>query len=247
MMNRDDVGVIQGSSSLSFQFETVQSLRIARPELGQHLDCHFALQLRIACAIHLAHSASANKRLTQVRPQLGPRRQDIPRNGFCLRHPFNERWGLQEAGAHMVARSEQNLHVLAEGWIGVAGSIQKGGALLGRQFERLLQQIANLLPAFLRHVSALLIWWCSQRRAVDQDRLTVAGDIPKTSAVSSIDSPPKNRSSTIRLCCALSRAKPFRASSRAINSRLLPRKMESESSSATLHPPARFAASRARA
>ena len=68
----------------------------------------------------------------------------------------------------MVARSEQNLHFLAEGWIGVAGSIQKGGALLRRQFERFPQQIANLLPAFLRHGSALLSWWCSQMRAIDQ-------------------------------------------------------------------------------
>src|SRR5215469_14469825 len=100
----------------------------------------------------------------------------------------------------MVARSEQNLHFLAEGWIDVAGSIQKGWALLRHQFKRLLQQIANLLPAFLRHDSALLSWWCSQRRAVDQCRFTVAGDIPNTSAVSSIDSPPKNRRSTIRLC-----------------------------------------------
>jgi hypothetical protein len=35
----------------------------------------------------------------------------------------------------MVARSEQNLHLLAEGWISVAGSIQKDEALLWRQFD----------------------------------------------------------------------------------------------------------------
>jgi hypothetical protein len=51
----------------------------------------------------------------------------------------------------MVARSEQNLHFLPQGPIRAAGSIQKGGALLRRHFERLLQQIANLLPAFPRH------------------------------------------------------------------------------------------------
>ena len=68
----------------------------------------------------------------------------------------------------MVARSEQNLNFLPEGLIRAAGSIQKGGALLRRQFKRLLQQIANLLPAFLRHDSALLSWWCSQMRAIDQ-------------------------------------------------------------------------------
>jgi hypothetical protein len=52
----------------------------------------------------------------------------------------------------MVARSEHNL----QGSIGVAGSIQKSGALLRRQFQRSFQQIANLLPAFPGHDSGLL-------------------------------------------------------------------------------------------
>jgi hypothetical protein len=56
----------------------------------------------------------------------------------------------------MVARSEQHLKFLPQGAISPAGSIQKGGALLWRQFQRFLQQIANLLPVFPRHDSALL-------------------------------------------------------------------------------------------
>src|SRR5215469_3189572 len=115
----------------------------------------------------------------------------------------------------MVARSKQNLHFLAEGWIGVAGSIQKGGALLRRQFERFLQQIANLLPAFPRHDSALLNSWCSQILAVDHFRCTVAGESPSSCADSSIERPPKKRSSTIWLCCGLSLANSASASSSA--------------------------------
>jgi hypothetical protein len=66
----------------------------------------------------------------------------------------------------MVARCEQNIHFLPEGWISAAGSIQKGGALLRRQFERFLQQIANLLPAFRRHVCPTLLFSrCSHSRA----------------------------------------------------------------------------------
>jgi len=41
----------------------------------------------------------------------------------------------------MVARSERTSS-------GVAGSIQKSGALLRPQFQRFLKKIANLLPAF---------------------------------------------------------------------------------------------------
>ena len=69
MMNRDYVGMIQGSSSLSFQFETVQSLRIAGPELWQHLNCHVAFQNRIASAIHLPHAACAEWRNDPIRIQ----------------------------------------------------------------------------------------------------------------------------------------------------------------------------------
>jgi hypothetical protein len=75
-----------------------------------------------------------------------------------------QRWALQKAGAHIVARSEQILH-LPQGSISAAGSIQKGGALLRRQFERFLQQIANLLPAFPCHVcQTLLFLRCSHNR-----------------------------------------------------------------------------------
>ena len=63
----------------------------------------------------------------------------------------------------MVTRSDQNLHFLAEGWISAAGSIQKDKALLRRQFERFLQQIANLLPAFRRHVCPTLLFSRSSR------------------------------------------------------------------------------------
>jgi pyoverdine/dityrosine biosynthesis protein Dit1 len=56
----------------------------------------------------------------------------------------------------MVARSEQHLNFLPQGAISPAGSIQKDEALMRRQFQRFLQQIANVLPAFPCHDSALL-------------------------------------------------------------------------------------------
>jgi len=59
------------------------------------------------------------------------------------------------------------LDVLAEGSISAADPIQKGGALLRRHFERLLEQIANLLPAFRRHVCAT----CSSRNAAKAESI----------------------------------------------------------------------------
>jgi hypothetical protein len=65
----------------------------------------------------------------------------------------------------MVTRSDQNLHFLAEGWISAAGFGPEGRELLRRQFECFLQQIANLLTSFPRHVCPTLLFSrCSHRR-----------------------------------------------------------------------------------
>jgi hypothetical protein len=64
---------------------------------------------------------------------------------------------LQEAGAHGWAGGQQGLDFLSQGWIGRTVSLQKGGALFRRQFQRFLQHTPNLLPAFRRHVSVALL------------------------------------------------------------------------------------------
>ena len=61
-----------------------------------------------------------------------------------------------------------------------------------------------------------------------------------------MERPPKNLSSTMRLCCGLSFASSFRASSRATMSTLRVLKA-SASSSVTRNPPSRLAALRLRA
>ena len=48
---------------------------------------------------------------------------------------------------------------------------------------------------------------CSHTRAVVHSRTTVAGEIPRTSEVSSMVRPAKKRNSTIRLCCGSSLAR----------------------------------------
>jgi len=79
----------------------------------------------------------------------------------------------------------------------------------------LLRSAAIFQPS---RCSASLIALCNQSFAVVQYLLTVAGEIPKTCEVSSIESPLKKRSSTTRHCCGSSLARPFNASSRAMRS-----------------------------
>jgi hypothetical protein len=119
------------------------------------LNGHISPQAQIARPVHFAHAARTQQRNDFIVTKLGS-------FGQCEMHYGRK---LQKAGAHMVTRSEQNLYFLAQGSITAAGSIQKGVALLRRMFERFPQQIANLLPAFRRHVyPTLLFSQCSHRR-----------------------------------------------------------------------------------
>jgi len=66
----------------------------------------------------------------------------------------------------------------------------------------------NLLPLLGVHKGARReISRCSHTRAVVHSRTTVAGEIPRTSEVSSMVRPAKKRNSTIRLCWGSSLAR----------------------------------------
>ena len=77
------------------------------------------------------------------------------------------------------------------------GGRDEGRALLGGPRERLLEQLIHPPPACgvdragLGHASPPCSARSSQAFANVQWRLTVAGDTPRTSAVSSTDNPPK--------------------------------------------------------
>ena len=58
-VNVGDVRVIQRRQGLRLAREPDQPFRIERKQLGQHLDRYVAIELRIASAINLAHSAGA--------------------------------------------------------------------------------------------------------------------------------------------------------------------------------------------
>ncbi len=59
--------MVQRRNRARFLFETPQSVGIMRQRLWQHLDRDITPQPRVACAVHLAHAARAQRRLDLVR------------------------------------------------------------------------------------------------------------------------------------------------------------------------------------
>jgi hypothetical protein len=63
VIERADVGMIQRGDGFGFPLEALREMR------GGNLDRDFAIQPRIACPIHLAHSTSADGRKYFVRSE----------------------------------------------------------------------------------------------------------------------------------------------------------------------------------
>ena len=56
-VDRRNVGMIKRREEFCFALESRQPLKVLREPLGQDLDRHVALQVRVERAIHLAHAA----------------------------------------------------------------------------------------------------------------------------------------------------------------------------------------------
>jgi hypothetical protein len=83
---------------------------------------------------------------------------------------------------------EQRAHLGLERRVARAGLREIDIASLGRLGERRLEDLGDPRPA-LGHAAPPYSSRCSQARATVQSRFTVAGEVPSTSAVSSIDKP----------------------------------------------------------
>ncbi len=70
IVKRHDVRMVQGRSSPRLLQESPFAIRVGELVVRQNLDCHSASQPRVAGAVHLAHSASAERRLDLIRTQL---------------------------------------------------------------------------------------------------------------------------------------------------------------------------------
>ena len=59
--------MIKRGQDLGFAAEPGEPFGVAREKRGQHLDRDVAIQLRVACSIHLAQAAGAERRNDLVR------------------------------------------------------------------------------------------------------------------------------------------------------------------------------------
>src|SRR6185503_10897708 len=120
-------------------------------------------------------------------------------------------------------RVEKTQHFLVDDRVAFAGFGDETLALLGRLVQRLFKQLVNLFPELGVHQLLLrLSSRYSHALALFHSRITVIGATFITSAVSSTLSPPKKRSSTIRLFRSSISARLFNASSSANRSGSLP-------------------------
>ena len=94
---------------------------------------------------------------------------------------------FEEAGVALVGRDERE-HLAGD--LGIRGLTRQPRHALGRRAcQALVEERVDLRPLLAGHAPPSSFF--SQARATIHDRLTVAGDTPSTSAVSSMVRPPK--------------------------------------------------------
>src|SRR5580700_2718055 len=176
--------------------------------IGQDFDGDSAMETGIAGFVNFAHTARADARENFIRSETRADGQLLRLHG-----------GLgEETRLSLFVRSDKGFHFPAQARFG-ASLVKIGRPLSGRPFQRVREHFLDFLPAFrCQGPSYLFNSRRNQARAVTHSRFTVAGEIPKTTAASSMESPPKNLSSMSRACCASKAASLARASSSATRS-----------------------------
>ena len=79
--DRNNIGMVESGSGLRLQFEAVETSRVPRPVVWKHFDRHVTFQRGVACAIHFAHSARAQRRddLIGIQPRARDQSHESPK------------------------------------------------------------------------------------------------------------------------------------------------------------------------
>src|SRR5579883_757612 len=192
-------------------------VRIEPP--AHHLDRDLAVEGAVGPdrAVNLPHTAAANlaKDLVGADPPAALHRGRWHEKRRQHRH----RRVAQEVAGSLLVGTKKGFEFGTQGWIAQKDLVQVSSTLFPLQRKHCIEYRLEALPLLCIHTGARReISRCSQMRAVVHSRTTVAGEMPSTSEVSSIESPPKKRSSTMRLCLASSFASSKSASSSKITS-----------------------------
>jgi hypothetical protein len=67
VMDSNEIRMVQRGNRACFLFETPQSIGVFSKRLWEHFDRDITPEPRVACAVHLAHAACAERRLDLVR------------------------------------------------------------------------------------------------------------------------------------------------------------------------------------
>src|SRR6185436_14323623 len=121
---------------------------------------------------------------------------------------------LFEELAGTVVRAQQRLHLRGDRGIDRLFSFEQAFPARRVEGDRFVEHRRDPLPVGTQ--AGVSSSFASQARATAQWRFTVAGEMPIASAVSSIERPPKKRSSTMRAWLASSAARRSSAESRAM-------------------------------
>src|SRR5262245_23746587 len=216
-MNRDDVRMIERGGGARFPREAPHTPRVSSKFWWQQLDRHLSPQPRVLGEVYFSHPACAQQRLhlivTDPSPDL---RWNDPRGDTAGQH-FRDGRGQKTSGLR-VCRQERG-DFSKQFLIVSASLIEEGRAPARLKLQGSVIEFSYLLPSLGLHLAppARSSRW-SQARAKLHSRRTVRGETLRTSAVSSSLSPPKKRSSTIRLLRGSMVDSCSSASSRAINS-----------------------------
>ena len=169
-IDRGDAGMVERREDACFAFKPLQARRIAAERAGQRFDRHFAAQARVERAIDAAHSSRAEKVEHLVTPE--PLSWSQRRLVVVVRQSLvgrNSRWRASDAVEHrpqqgtrvlvwfldelsrLVVCREERFDLAAEIDVAATGLLEKRGAMLRRELEGGVVQIAGFLISLRIH------------------------------------------------------------------------------------------------
>ena len=196
-----DVGVIEQSRDLAFAAETLHR-ELARHAGANQLDGGQLFELLVGAAREIDHSHPAASELSDDLVGADPLAEAQGRVALLERIHAPVRGAIHEA-PRLLGGGGERLHLSQQSLVPRAGCLEECGTPVGAQVQGFVKDLLDPLPPLgvgpARHHGLYRgpISRRSQARAVLHSRLTVAAEMPSTSAVSSTVSPAKKRNSTI--------------------------------------------------
>ncbi len=196
LVDGDDVRVVQGGRGPRLLLQPAHPPRVVREGGGQELERDFAAQLAVFGGVDLGHAARAERREHAVAPDLPPGHLCAAARAEQAQRRRHGRRPVHD-GDRTQTPFEQRLDLAPQRQVVAAGRRDVRAARARVQLGGGVKDALDLSPAFGRH-GAFVNSRRSHASAICQSRVTVLTETFSASAISSLLSPPKKRSSTTR-------------------------------------------------